>query len=118
MTDKIGESVEPPQPAEPTFFRWFPELQKRLPWVALTRVPTQVHRLADLGRSLGVEPCMSNATTSVGSTTAATSPGSWSSCWATPWPVGPKRSSPLGPSAAIMRWPRRSMGVNWDSESC
>ena len=51
MTSGSPETLAPP--AEPTLFRWYPELRGRLPWVALTQVPTPVHRLAKLGQVLG-----------------------------------------------------------------
>ena len=54
MTDGINGSAEAVAPVEPTLFRWFPELRARLPWVALTQVPTPVHRLDNLGSLLGM----------------------------------------------------------------
>ena len=55
MNDKTIQSTEAIASAEPTLFHWFPELRDSLPWVPLTRVPSPVHRLADLGRELGLE---------------------------------------------------------------
>ena len=54
MIDRAGESAEAIAPVEPTLLRWFPELKSSLPWVALTQVPTPVHRLANLGRILEI----------------------------------------------------------------
>ena len=55
MIERVGESAEAIPQVEPTLFRWFPELQTRLPWVALTRVPTPVHHLTKLGRTMGLD---------------------------------------------------------------
>lgn len=54
MNDRTGGSAEAISPVQPPLFRWLPDLQTRLPWVALTRVPSPVHPLANLGRELGI----------------------------------------------------------------
>ena len=55
MRDGINGSAEATPPAEPAMFRWYPGLRESLPWVALTRVPSPVHRLANLGSALGMQ---------------------------------------------------------------
>ena len=42
------------QSSEPALFRWFPDLKDRFPWVGLTQTPSPTHRLANLGKVLGM----------------------------------------------------------------